>query len=145
MDDQAFCEAMALGVRAISCWRFQWRPGMRLYKTGGWCAENGDIADKGYFVRVPELLPNGGYPDAWPDLTDAATRGALLSLVRESWSDDHAWLEATNRYYAFNENGANCCEPAWILHVLDRTAQTYRKIAGATEAEALLCALEMSP
>jgi hypothetical protein len=145
MNSHAFCEAMVLGVRAISCWRFQWRPGMRLYKAGGWCAEHGDILDKGYFVRVPEVLPNAGYPDAWPDLSDAATRGSLLDLVREAWGDSCAWLEATNRYYAFEDNGSTCCEPAWLLHVLDQGAKTYRKIAGMTEAEALLCALEMAP
>ncbi len=145
MDYKDFCLSMSLGVRAISCWRWQWRPGMRLYKAGGWSAQTGDMYDMGYFIRVPEELPNGGFPDAWPDLMDGATRGALLDLVREAWGDDNAWLEATNRYYAFCENGPNCTNPAWILHVLDRQAQVWRKIPGATEAEALLCALEMAP
>lgn len=156
-----------LGKRLVACKGFRWMPGMlcrRRLHTGEWVpvrlTDCTIVADYRVVERtaVPSMnqdaarMMGEGYIalDGWvladdllPDLSDAATRGCILQLIREAWGDNSAWLEATNRYYAFNENGPDCCEPAWILHVLDRSAQTYRKIAGATEEEAMSCALEM--
>lgn len=131
-----------LGRRAIACRGWRWMDGML---DGNIHEERYNAEHDGFLERDCDGYRYRGLLEgSLPDLSDPATLGCLLALVRVVWSDDRAWLEATNRYYAFNENGPNCCEPAWILHVLDQPAQTYRKIAGATEAEALVCALEMA-
>ena len=80
-----------LARRAVSCEGWKWLPGMLGADTG---------------LRLDELS------DDWeaqlPDLTDPATIGALLSLVRETWedqtiaarfSDEHGhWIVDGNRY-----------------------------------------------
>jgi len=138
-------ETEALGRRAVACPKWRWLPGMVARGTNriwGWLS----------WVRV-EAFSNSEtcgekaeqLENPYPDLNDYATLGCLLRLVREAWGDNYAWMRATNRYYAFSERGADCCEPAWILHVLDPLTQTYRKIPGITEAEALIAALEAAP
>jgi hypothetical protein len=141
-----------LGRRAITCKNWRWTDGAL---DGGFYCERYsednlgfpvydtvDVGSSGVESTVDFEKPND---QCWPDFEDNPTKGALLGLVRQAWGDSYAWLEATNRYYAFEDNGSTCCEPAWLLHVLDQGAQTYRKIPGMTEAEALLCALEMAP
>ncbi len=72
------------------------------------------------------LKPKKG---ALPDLTDAATLGCLLALVREAWGDPLTYMMA---YYG-----------RWTL-----CSDRYEEIDpgdGATEAEALIAALEAAP
>jgi len=69
----------------------------------------------------------------WPDLTDPATLGCILHLVREHWGDDGAHTKRFCRY-----GGGEkwlCCAPS----VFYPTLQT----DGVTEAECLVKALEM--
>jgi hypothetical protein len=72
-----------------------------------------------------------------PDLTDPATVGCLLALVREAWGD-HATSFA-NKYE----------KPTWVWSVYDGrfSSDDYgHEIAkGSTEAEALVAALENAP
>lgn len=138
-------ETEALGRRAMACAKWRWLPGMiaqGIYPG----------SDHTSWVRIKDFHNSktcGAQAEQlqnpYPNLYNYETLVCLLHLVREAWDDDYAWLESTNRYYAFDDKGPTCCEQAWILHVLGRSAQTYRKIPGMTEAEALVAALEASP
>jgi len=80
-------------------------------------------------------VPGEGHIDSadLPDLTDPATLGCLLHLVREYWGDGGAYTRRFCRY-----GGGEkwlCCAPSVVYPAV----QTH----GATEAEALVKALEM--
>jgi hypothetical protein len=111
----------ALFRRAVACKGWRWMPGMR------WWTED----DRG---RLDDYQPEymGRPPDALPDLTDPATLGCLLALVREAWSEpilSVAW--AGGGWYVVQR----------ILSSVD----ALRWIDTATEAEALVAALEAAP
>jgi hypothetical protein len=78
-----FGELEALERRAVACKHWRWMPGMMT--CGGWrviaISEGRSVCAKYDFVVIsPEH-------DAIPDLTDPATVGCLLALVRETWGD----------------------------------------------------------
>ena len=77
--------------------------------------------------------------DALPDLTDAATLGCLLALVREAWGC--AVITSPD----YDEDDEGCQGP----HVVGwRAVETVRWMPvgeGKTEAEALVVALEGAP
>ena len=80
------------------------------------------VVDKSYVYRA-----------AFPVLTDPATLGCLLHLVREHWGDGGAHMRRLFRYGGGEK---------WICHapsIAYPTLQTH----GATEAEALVKALEL--
>jgi hypothetical protein len=68
--------------------------------------------------------------DAVPDLSDPATLGCLLALVREAWGDP--WLCVVGEP-----------ETSWRLDAV--TAAVSDLHSFATEAEALVAALESAP
>ena len=123
----------ALARRAVACRGWRWMPGM-LTLSGERMLDDGwpeyDVLEYGS-SGVAEcvkwnLKPKKG---ALPDLTDAATLGCLLALVREAWGDPLAYTMA---YYG-----------RWTL-----CSDRYEEIDpgdGATEAEALIAALEAAP
>jgi hypothetical protein len=112
-------EMIALSRRAVACPKWRWMPGMLAY-----------FAHDGRYTRV-------SMPDAWgsstalPDLTDPATLGCLLALVRDAYADARITVVPRGaRVWAV-------VYPGW-LHM--------KAIAmGKTEAEALVVALEGAP
>jgi len=108
-----------LARRLVASPRWRWMPGMRATRPGPWTEPDA--------VRVPESLPNGGYPGWLPDLTDPATVGCLLSLVREALKD----------HELFARRELELGGPGWVV-VRITIAMIIR---GATEAEALVEAL----
>jgi hypothetical protein len=66
------------------------------------------------------------------DLRDPATRGAALEVVRERWQDPLAWLD-----WLQTASGLE-----WYVNVRGHGDQWF---AGASEAEALVAALESAP
>ncbi len=73
----------------------------------------------------------------WPDLRDAATRGAALEVVRERWGDTqvHVWPtadEEDDRHLTW-----------WVRAPLRFGSRAYG--SGNSEAEALVSALEAAP
>jgi hypothetical protein len=120
-------EQIALGRRAVACKGWRWMPGMLAH-----------FEHDGRRVRV-------GMPDAWasttalPDLTDPATVGCLLALVREAWGC------VVVTFPDYDEDDEGCQGP----HVIGwRAVDTERWVIvgeGKTEAEALVVALEGAP
>jgi len=104
-----------LGQRAVQTGRWRWLPGMAYWWQG----------DRD---RVQEVEPGTLRTDGslLPDLTDPATIGAALGLVREAWRDQRAYLMPAGS--------------AWTVVVGDAA------LCGSwSEGEALVVALERAP
>ena len=120
-------EMLALARRAVACKGWRWMPGMltdegrRVMRV--WPDDLG--------IKWSHLLDNRVVrdADALPDLTDPATLGCLLALVREAWVQDD--LVA----FRFGEQ--------WCTEVTPQEGLHY--VYGASEAEALVAALEGAP
>jgi hypothetical protein len=108
-------EMIALAHRAVACKGWRWLPGMKL-TTG---------------LRLSESLVPFTFPVDLPDLSDPATMGCLLALVRESHGDPVLFARF---------RGARI-RPDWMVS-WDGSDVIAK---GATEAEALVAALESSP
>lgn len=117
-----------LGRRAVACKHWRWMPGMLV---GEWVIDG----------ACPHQWANGNpwrqernniiiLPDELPDLSDPATLGCLLHLVREAWGRD-AYIEV-NKYE--RNGGRYLCD-----------TQVGIAFPGQTEAEALVAALEAAP
>ena len=115
----------ALSRRAVACKGWRWMPGMltdegrRVMRV--WPDDLG--------IKWSHLLDNRVVrdADALPDLTDPATLGCLLALVREAW-EPYGTFVSTHRY-----DGGE-----WSIRTLPTPMF-------ATEAEALVAALESAP
>ena len=128
-------EQTALARRAVACKGFRWMPGMRTNSkfarvvavdsgTGAPCAsEEGATNDDCHAVWLD------GVP-LLPDLSDAATLGCLLALVRKAWGQ-----EPTGFIVPTHAGG-------WSYYTTLIAADWY---PGDTEAEALVAALEAAP
>jgi len=124
-------EHEALARRAVSCPRWRWMPGMFTIARGRIVRRDNDGYTLAYY--------RGGHayvlePDDLPDLTDPATLGCLLALVRESWGQT-----AYTMYY--HSRWMSCGR--WTL-CADRD-QEVDPGDDVTEAGALVCALEAAP
>jgi hypothetical protein len=125
-------EQIALAKRAVACkgWRFM--GGMLLADAIGKQRIYDDVAGEPYWST-----------DGWlPDLTDPATMGCLLALVREAVrSDDRLWGGRVEVHQDSRRLFVVVCpehDPNEFLY--------HRWIAsGESEAEALVAALEAAP
>jgi hypothetical protein len=116
-----------LAKRAIACKHWKWMAGMRQLVSANlapyrvvsldWSPPEGDTLMETY-ANVSML----------PDLTDPATLGCLLALVREAWSDQRInTLPTTDGGWAVADG-----DDDWIC-------------TGTTESAALVAALEAAP
>lgn len=123
-------DMLDLARRAVACKGFRWMDGMRALDGDGAC---------GFRLTENSGLPGHPEPvvdDAWlPDLTDPATLGCLLALVREAWDDPHASVGSAGW-----DNG----EEGWVVVACSPTSK-WSLCDCKTEAEALVAALEAAP
>jgi hypothetical protein len=76
-----------LGRRAVACKHWRWMEGMQVEPLRFrvvWLTEDmiGESDQVSYFWK--------NVPDLYPDLSDPATLGCLLALVREAWKGNVA-------------------------------------------------------
>jgi hypothetical protein len=128
----------ALARRVVACKGWRWLPGtLRLRVTSPGMRDH--LKREG---RVLDWDDTWVYP-AWPvipDLTDAATLGCLLALVRDAWRS----VVVTSPDYDYDDE-----EARQGPHVVGwRAVETVRWLpigVGPTEAAALVAALEGAP
>ena len=118
---------ISLGKRAVACKGWRWMPGMLTSFNARHLGRHLWV-DQGSSVVVYADQNEGEVPD----LTDPATMGCLLALVREAWGDPHA--SASWDYETNGQVVVACSRTSrWVFR--DRQ----------TEAEALVAALEAAP
>jgi len=125
-----------LAKRAVACKGWRWMPGMYanwIGKDVGWriLSERSSWYDG---EKCEDSIPGG--PNSLPDLTDPATLGCLLSLVREAWGDNTASTAATRELDKTT---------GWIMDCWNPQSPLNKIGPFKTEAEALVAALEASP
>ena len=119
-------EQIALARRAVACKGWRWMPGMltvenfRCIWSDAWQIELASYA--AYNHRRSHLKSE------LPSLTDPATLGCLLALVREAWNDAKVHVLYVDGLYRWE------CADRHNVHG-----------SGQTEAEALIDALEYAP
>ena len=126
-------DANELARRFVACKGWRWLPGM-LTTCGNRVYDVGTYA---YAIDpVSTDADNGNYMGKWlPDLSDAATRGCILELVRKAWGDPYLHCQ----YIIAELNQPDC----WMA--IADCGMARREFVGQTEAEALLAALEAAP
>jgi len=108
-------EQIALAKRAAACPKWWWVPGMRVL--------GGDrITERTLAID----------PGALPDLTDPATLGCLLALVREHHKEPRLAVVPTGKGWSVSR--------VWLRSPHDRVAGVH-----TLEAEAIVAALEAAP
>ena len=117
-----------LGKRAVACPKWRLMPGM-LTDEGRRVMQ---VWPDDLGIKWSHLLDNRVVrdADALPDLTDAATVGCLLALVRAAWGDPYLCAVGDP-------------DTRWRVDAV--TAQVQNLHGYASEAEALVFALERSP
>jgi len=143
-------ELVDLARRAFSCKHFRWVPGMRT--LGDWRIINVDSDGIEVVTDLNEviLFHSKDFPhinSSHLNLTDPATLGCLLSLVRETWSD--LKIHAAPAIYS-HESPPEYQYTISHWHVYspgpyDSTKGLKCDVVGKTEAEALVKALEAAP
>jgi hypothetical protein len=124
----------ALARRAVVCKGWRWLPGMRTTDAMR------VVHDQPLFPGRPCAIREGAWVDtfpprplrdALPDLADPATLGCLLALVRQAYDEPEIGLEY------------DAVLSLWGVFAANKgTRGTRRRGEGATEAEALIDALE---
>lgn len=135
-----------LARRAVACRGWRWMPGMRTVEVLRpppfvlplWDEAVVVAADDGDPVSVCTVhrKVRDLHPGALPDLSDPATLGCMLALVREAWAAPFAQVSPR-----LGGNPTVC--DGWVCYLNDDEAD--RRFSGATEAEALIAALEAAP
>lgn len=121
----------SLARRALDCAGWQWMAGMLALSN-----------ERSIWIRVVDP-PMEKLHDCFPDLSDPATLGCLLTLVREAWNDPTLGL--------FAARGGRSGRPARVWSFggsRPRRRGWDKSIASAffgSEMEALVSALEAAP
>lgn len=125
---QPFENLEQLARRAVACKRWRWMPGMLTENGVRVTSVDDDGYTCGYAVECGYLciVERGTFPD----LSDPATLGCLLALVREAHCDQQMFVET----YSFLRNNWRCTGVSFSM-----------QWDAPTEAAALVAALEAAP
>lgn len=125
-----------LAQRAVACKHWRWMPGM-LTKHGLRAERNGDGMVAIWHDRKRNEWGEESLTGGLPDLTDPATIGCLLALVREAWGDDGITTSCTRC------GGGT----GWSVHRSSPVNGVSALVPVLSESEAtvLICALEAAP
>ena len=135
MSTEQLEEIEQLARRAVACKRWRWMPGMLTEKGLRVIQRDRDgyvvwyYQDKWY---IAELVPG-----TRPDLTDPATLGCLLGLVREAWGPTAS--------VSVNLSGFWAVGGATVLKGKGKGSSINLGIWKNSELEALVAALEVAP
>ena len=126
-------DLIALARRAVACPKWRLMPGM-LTDEGRRVMQ---VWPDNLGIKWSHLLDNRVVrdADALPDLTDAATIGCLLALVRVAWSDECAYMMPQSM------SGGG----GWYFWACPPGDGNSPRGVGQTEAEAMVAALESAP
>ena len=126
-------DLIEISKRAVACRGWQWMPGMlaALDGIGGDYRARVCRVDNGLFWSDATPLPYA-LASYVPDLSDPATLGCLLALVRKAWGDPTLCV-------VLDTSDGRWCVGCW------EDGLAMRGRGGATEAEALVAALEGAP
>ena len=129
----------ALARRAVACKRWRWMPGMLTlpFRESG---PNSPVCHPAWRVIYeggcgPFANPDNN--DAPPDLTDPATLGCLLAIVREAWGDPRLVAIYCEAAHPGQSEG-------WAVQCADNRLPVASEDY-PSEAEALVAALEAAP
>lgn len=134
-------ETFELAHRAVTCKHWKWIPGMMIHNADGFVRIDGGVDGEPFvygrcqwsgerielFVRENPL----------PDLSDPATVGCLLDLVRKAW---HTAPANVNCHMSYSPNKGHYRN--WTCSYC--TGESWNQTIGETEVEALVLALEAS-
>jgi hypothetical protein len=124
-----------LARRAVACKRWRWVPGMLSAKGLRVTRRDSDGYVVGYYEDLSYIAEC--VPGSLPDLTDPATLGCLLALVREAWGNEASVSLNISSFWAVG--GAKIQKGKSAGHTINLG------IWKLTEAEALVAALEVAP
>ena len=130
---------LELAERAVACKYWRWLPGM-LTMNDSRVVFYGDDGDSVWVCTALEKVRCID-DEALPDLTDPATVGCLLALVREAWGDPTIGAIQTDEYEGIVCGLTVPLHAHWLI-VFGGTTQFEVLRHGETEAAALVVALE---
>lgn len=129
--------SMELAKRAVACKGWRWMPGMRDMGGNVYLGQYANHHDRHGWCRFDRGQWIWGVDDfGLPDITDPATLGCLLHLVREAWDDECAsvWIDYRTGMAQWMARG--CHHGVWRPSDAD---------GYYGDAEALVAALEAAP
>ena len=146
-------DLIKLARRAVACKGWRWMPGMRTLDAMRVIHDPDRWPDRPCAIRegtwIDTALPRP-LKDDLPDLCDPATLGCLLALVREAWGQPEmccccsiapgwgVYLALVRE--AWGQDEAFCYREQWCVETPQKGY-----VYGATEADALVAALEAAP
>jgi len=148
-------EMIALARRAVACRGWRWLPGMRavgqypgypvrVHAFGENVRDTDDMEEpEPWGWQQPAPYGDHVYPGPYlPDLTDPATLGCLLALVREAWG---CVVVLAPDYDDDDDDDDDDGLPVWAVQGWHGRGGSWRAWGYASEAEALVVALEAAP
>jgi len=124
-----------LARRAIACKRWRWMPGMLSEKGLRVTRRDSDGYVVGYYENLSYIAEC--VSGTLPDLSDPATLGCLLALVRKAWGNEASVSLNLSSFWAVG--GAKIQKGKSAGHTINLG------IWKLTEVEALVAALEVAP
>lgn len=118
-----------LGRRAVACKHWRWMPGM-LHGIEA-------MDETRYVSRFSEFSIYADDDGRIPILSDPATLGCLLHLVREAWGDADLSADRVSRAH-------DRLPDVWQVYVFHESG-VKDVLSGRSETEALVAALEAAP